>query len=379
MKSKIGKIIAPALALMLVLGVALVLYLVRPVKAVPVGIENTKLGAFTGPEAGIAQDDNVKASLDIAHTELSAILSVGLGIGRGSTWYVDSGVADTEGTSWATAVGTVEAAVALASADDTILVAQGHNEALGAAGLDLDKTGLQVIGFGVGQYKPTFDFDTSSSTAGCSIGAPSILIKNLRFRVSANKVSTGLDIEATGDDAQIIDCDFGFAETTVTDEFSVGINVTSAAHNVRIAGLYMDAQRGEAIAGIYVGTVSGFVLEPSATRKTRITGDYSTAALNNVGASDDIFVDRCLIMNGTLGGDGEIGAVAAVSMANDTGGIFSDNRIISDVGTALLMRIGDDMIFMRNVVTDTDGDEFSGSLEHGTTTPLNSVSAHSDG
>ena len=67
MKRKLGKIVAPLLALTLVLGVALVLYLALPAQAVPVGIENTKLGAFTGPEAGLAQDDTVKASLDILH------------------------------------------------------------------------------------------------------------------------------------------------------------------------------------------------------------------------------------------------------------------------------------------------------------------------
>jgi len=36
--------------------------------------EDIKLGAFTGPEAGAAQDDNVKASLDLAHTDLDSVL-----------------------------------------------------------------------------------------------------------------------------------------------------------------------------------------------------------------------------------------------------------------------------------------------------------------
>lgn len=75
MKRKIGKIVVPMLALILALGAVLVLYLARPVQAVPVGIENTKLGAFTGPEAGTAQDDNVKASLDIIHNQRMHVVS----------------------------------------------------------------------------------------------------------------------------------------------------------------------------------------------------------------------------------------------------------------------------------------------------------------
>lgn len=36
--------------------------------------EDIKLGAFTGPEAGAAQDDNVKASLDLVNTDTAAII-----------------------------------------------------------------------------------------------------------------------------------------------------------------------------------------------------------------------------------------------------------------------------------------------------------------
>jgi hypothetical protein len=44
--------------------------------ALPEGVSlNGQLGAFTGPAAGAAQDDNVKASLDLAHTDLDAILA----------------------------------------------------------------------------------------------------------------------------------------------------------------------------------------------------------------------------------------------------------------------------------------------------------------
>lgn len=74
MKRKFGKIVVPLLALMLIATVV-VLVVYTTAQAVPVGIENTKLGSFTGPEAGTAQDDNVKASLDIIHNQRMHVIS----------------------------------------------------------------------------------------------------------------------------------------------------------------------------------------------------------------------------------------------------------------------------------------------------------------
>lgn len=77
MKRKIGKIIAPVLALTLVLGVALVLYLALPAQAVPVGNVDTKLGLFTGPRDGTATDDNLfAATRNISRTIKKAQTSV---------------------------------------------------------------------------------------------------------------------------------------------------------------------------------------------------------------------------------------------------------------------------------------------------------------
>lgn len=48
---------------------------VQPVVATPINSVDIQLGSFTGPETGTAQDDNVKASLDLAHIDLDAIIA----------------------------------------------------------------------------------------------------------------------------------------------------------------------------------------------------------------------------------------------------------------------------------------------------------------
>lgn len=51
----------------------------------PEGVSlNGQLGAFTGPAAGAAQDDNVKGSLDLAHIDLDAILADTISISGGT-------------------------------------------------------------------------------------------------------------------------------------------------------------------------------------------------------------------------------------------------------------------------------------------------------
>ncbi|NIP54505.1 MAG: hypothetical protein GWN55_10510, partial [Phycisphaerae bacterium] len=151
--------------------------LVEPVYARTIAVVTDNLGNFTGPQTGAAQNDNVKGSLDLMHGKI-------LPSANATCWYVDSGISgQTAGDSWSTAVATIEAAVALASAEDWILVAPGHNEAMEAADeIDLDKAGLVLLGFGNGAKKPTLDYDNANGEL--VIGADSVTVQNIRFRVS---------------------------------------------------------------------------------------------------------------------------------------------------------------------------------------------------
>jgi len=73
MKNRFGKISLVVLFTVVISLLALNL-IVLPISATPIhSNETTKLGSFTGPVGGTAQDDNVKASLDLAHTDLDTI------------------------------------------------------------------------------------------------------------------------------------------------------------------------------------------------------------------------------------------------------------------------------------------------------------------
>lgn len=331
-------------------------------------------------------DQSLRRWIDTLNTDIAN--SVGLaGIGTGRIFYVDSGAGNSSsatGLSPTAALPTLDDAFdsgkATADRGDIIRVMQGHNEALTAGAVTIDVAGVTVVGLGNGTLMPTFDYDIGTGTF--VISAANVTIANLRFRASVTKVVSGLFI--SGDDASVLGCEFGFAEAVGTDEFFTALAV-SGANNVLVRGCRFDIEgAAESNSAIQVGPVSGFILED-----TDIIGDYAVACVYNHTTADDVIIRRNLLFNGTMAGDSEINTIAAIVMAEGTSGFISDNRIVSDVGTALLMRVADDMVFMNNYVSDTDGDEFSGTIEAGSTPPttaekyatetVSSISGHIDG
>ena len=73
MKNRIGKI-SIATLFVIVISLLVINFVASPLTATPINNVDIQLGAYTGPETGAAQDDNVKASLDLAHTDLDAII-----------------------------------------------------------------------------------------------------------------------------------------------------------------------------------------------------------------------------------------------------------------------------------------------------------------
>ncbi len=314
--------------------------------------------------------------------DIEALATAGIRLGTGKIWYVDSGsgrTASGDGTSWTRAFLTGDEAFASgkATADrgDIVLFAQGHNEALTAGGITVDVAGVRVYGIGNGTLTPTFDYDVNTGTF--IISAANVTIANFRFRASLTGITTALSISATGDNASIINCDFGFAEAFGTDEFTTAITIATLADGVLVQGCKLNIKgAAQAAQGILLAAVSGFTLQD-----TDIIGDYSVACIKNSAAAQDVIIRRNLLFNGTMGGDGQINTQPALEMAELTSGLVADCRIVSDVTTALLMRVGDDMVFMNNFVSDTDGDEFSGTIATGweASTTTISVSPHIDG
>lgn len=267
----------------------------------------------------------------------------------GSVFYVHSGTG-TDGAAYGTTpdapFASIDYAVGYctASKGDVILVLPGHNEGITtAADIDLDVAGISVIGLGVGSLKPTIDFDAEA--ASFAIGADDVTVKNLRFRVSYNSVTVGLDVEAGNTGAQIIGCEFGFAETA-TDEFDIALRINAGCDEAVIEDNYFDAGAQAAVAGISITGASDNVI----IRGNRFTGNHTTAMINGITTlSTNVLIEKNLFYQGST--------EPAIELLTGTTGVIRDNDIKTNLAHMLDSVVADACFLFRNYYTEVASTE----------------------
>lgn len=149
-----------------------------------------------------------------------------VGLGRGNTYYVDSAVAGSDGTSPATALATLDSAFAkcTASQGDVIVVMPNHSETItGAGGITHDIAGVSVIGLGTYNQRPRFLMDAGTSVTYL-ISAADAYVSNLEFASGHSNVATCFNVTAVG--AHIDRCKFG--NNTTNEDFLVCVTASGA-------------------------------------------------------------------------------------------------------------------------------------------------------
>jgi hypothetical protein len=147
-------------------------------------------------------------------------------LGRGKVFYVDSQVDAASGASPDEAVGTLDEAFALCSANrgDVIVVMPNHSETItGAGGITHDVAGVSVIGLGTYNQRPRFLMD-AGTTVTYLISAADAYVTGLEFASGHSNVVACFDVTAVG--AHIDNCKF--RNNTTNEDFLVCIKATGA-------------------------------------------------------------------------------------------------------------------------------------------------------
>lgn len=181
----------------------------------------------------------------------------------GDVYWVDSsGGGGSRGT-FAHPVATLDAALALCTSDngDIICIKPGHTESL-AATQAVDKSGVAIIGLGVGSTRPTFtgtaatdDFDiqsddvcmynlvfahtTANATAMINVGADYFTVSNCRFNQGANALEAVV-IEYNSDDCTVEDCEFYVTAQGPDKAINIEKSTTASPARIKILRNYMD-------------------------------------------------------------------------------------------------------------------------------------------
>ncbi len=145
---------------------------------------------------GYAEDPTRLSGLTVAGVPTMGMPTIPVGA---NTFFVSSvaGSAGYPGTTLDQPKATLAQAMALAVANDVIVLLAGHAETVSAAGgITVAKNGLQIVGLGVGATQPTFTFATSTAATFLVTGA-NVSITGIRGTTSIDQLVSPFVLSGT--------------------------------------------------------------------------------------------------------------------------------------------------------------------------------------
>jgi hypothetical protein len=284
--------------------------------------------------------------------------------GTGVWFYVDSGATgQANGTSWTDAVVTLDAAVALCTANrgDVIWVAQGHAENLtGADGVDIDIPGVTAIGLGKGDLRPTFSYTNAAGEFVLGAAGDNSSIRNFRFIATVDSVVKAIDVEAACVGWSIIGCEFS-AETTTTDEYDDVIMVGAAADKGWIDRCRFLGDPGSN--GDPQSCINFVDSDYLRITNCEAFGDRAVACIQNeTTASNHILIENNTLFNGIIGGNAGLNGQPCIELVATTTGVIQDNYIVCNLATKAAAVVGADMYLFENYYNEDEGGGATGGI-----------------
>lgn len=276
-------------------------------------------------------------------------------VGQGKTFYVDSGVDNTSGENPDNAVGTIDEAINLCTADrgDTIVVMPGHSETLGgAAAIDIDVNGISIIGLGNDGDRPQIIFDTATDTV--EVNADNIFIQNIRFTSSVTAVAVGVNVLTGSTSVHLDRCRFD-AEALGTDEFELAVRFAAGCDRGAVTNCEFDMDLAGAVMAIQVIDCDAPVIKGN-----KIMGDYSTACVGGLTTlSTNVDIGGNLLLNGEGGG---LNTEPCIELITGTTGIIYDNYCVTNLATKAASIVADTCMLFENYYNEDAGGSGTGGL-----------------
>jgi hypothetical protein len=205
---------------------------------------------------------------------------------------VDSGTGSDSNSGkdgWANALATLDAAIAKCTADngDKILIAPGHTETWTTTGtkVTFDVDGVEIIGLGHGDTKPTFSFGHTGTTLVMS--SNSVKLSNVKFLTAVDSVTTYITVSGN-------DCELDIETMDVTDK-EVITDITNSGDRNKIKITKWGYTAGNANdCVVSCNGCAGAEIEVKAfTKVLTAIVEFVTAA------SSDVFISGIFYVSGT--------------------------------------------------------------------------------
>jgi hypothetical protein len=225
---------------------------------------------------------------------------------------------------------TLNAAVAktVAARGDKIIVLPQHTEAISAAGgVTLDKDGIEIIGVGVGSYRPTFTLGTATTATWLHTGN-NIAVNNVKIdSTGIDAIAAPITITCTLGGATYRNVEHYFAKTSYVSLLGMSCTTAASANYLTLDNCYM---HGDAVANCtnYLQLVGGDSIK---IINNYIRGNFTTSlgCVNNITAvTTNILIRENVLQNGTAS------ATKVVVLYTGSTGFCGFNRIGIGSGTA---------------------------------------------
>lgn len=237
---------------------------------------------------------------------------------NGNTFWVDSnkGSNGNKGTE-ISPFATIDYAIGRCTANqgDTIFVAQGHAEAIIAAGtITADVAGINIIGLGVGENRPVLT-STTATAASFLVSADDVYIANMVFKCNIASQLAVLDCNAKR--THVVGCLFSEGNQTAITFIDINGGAENACDGVQILDcVFYSPTSGNHVSMIELGEVAADIVIDGCK-----FGDYSTeACIHNPTGNvlTNLTISNCTIVNA-------FAAKWAIELVSPSIGVISGN------------------------------------------------------
>ncbi|MFH0981812.1 MAG: hypothetical protein V2A79_09765 [Planctomycetota bacterium] len=229
-----------------------------------------------------------------------------------------------------------------ASNNNVIVVAPYHAESFAAAGgVDVDVSGITIIGLGYGPARPKFTFTDTDGTFVVGRTGDGATLQNLTFEAGISAVVVGVQIEDGADNVTFIDCEW-LDSATAAYEFLTAVDVVTEANDLAFLRCrWTSAAAAGATVAVDIGdgAVVGLRFEESI-----FYGDWATACVFSDQALTKVLVKGCDFYNANTDefgieaqGTGNLGMIrdcTFITSGNyvDTGGLGLMGNVYKTIG-----------------------------------------------
>lgn len=225
----------------------------------------------------------------------------------------------------------------VAGRGDIIFVLPGYVDTLVAADeIDVDVSGITIIGVGSGSDQPLIQFDDAA--AEFTIGATNVTVMGLNFAASVTVVTKGINMENGSDDFSLLWSRFT-TDASGTAEFEDALfNLTSDRMLVEGCSFIMGAG-ADADSAIHLdGACNGCEI-----KNTYVEGDYTQGCIEGIATlSQELILDNLTLKNGVTGG---LNTVACISLLTGTTGVMQNCNFYTNVAAAVTAAVVADGMF----------------------------------